>query len=93
MSFLLQRRLRSVARRLAAARADLAVTEEQLVQLAEDADFSSVDALVRDEPAAGLDATEARRHHQAMLAHRQDLTGRIERLERQQDELLDRWKR
>lgn len=86
---LTERRLRQVAERLKALRADLAVTDEQLIQLADEAEDSRIRAMVSETPLAGSDHRDAHRHYEAMLRHRHDVVAEIERLEARQDELLD----
>ena len=87
---LLERRLTEVGDRLKALREELAVVDEQLAALVETADDARLRALVSETPLAGREHTEARRHADAMARHRADLAGDVERLERAQDELLDR---
>ena len=87
---LLERRLTEVGDRLKALREELAVVDEQLAALVETADDARLRALVSETPLAGREHTEARRHADAMVRHRADLAGDVERLERSQDELLDR---
>jgi hypothetical protein len=48
----IERRLRSVSERLRSARDDLGVTEEQLVQLADEADDARLRSLVSETPIA-----------------------------------------
>jgi chromosome segregation ATPase len=87
---LLERRLTEVGDRLKALREELAVVDEQLAALVETADDARLRALVSETPLAGREHTAARRHADAMARHRADLAGDVERLERSQDELLDR---
>ena len=87
---LLERRLAEVGDRLKALREELAVVDEQLAALVETADDARLRALVSETPLAGREHTEARRHADAMARHRADVAGDVERLERSQDELLDR---
>jgi len=87
---MIERRLRSVGGKLARARADLDVAQEQLVHFADESDDASIRALVSDGGSAGLEATEAQRHTAAMTRHRDELVQTIARLEATQDELLDR---
>lgn|SRR5690554_5675290 len=87
---LLERRLGEVAGRLRELRRELQVTDEQLQHLADQADEARVRALVSETPVAERELREAQRHVDAMASHRADLLQSIERLERTQDELLDR---
>jgi len=83
-------RLAEVAGRLKELRADLTITDEQLNALTDEADDARIRALVSETPIAEQEHREAHRHAQAMARHRSDVIASIERLEQQQDELLDR---
>ena len=87
---LVERRLSEVAERLRELRGELAVTDEQLAHLAEQADDARLRALVSETPLAGQEHRDAQRHADAMSRHRADVLSSIERLEQTQDELLDR---
>ena len=87
---LLERRLTGVGDRLKALREELAVVDEQLAAFVDSADDARLRALVSETPLAGREHTEARRHADAMARHRSDLVVEVERLERSQDDLLDR---
>ena len=75
---------------MSALRADLKVCEEQLVQVADDADESRLRALVSETPLAEREYREASRHAERLRRHRNDLVERIASLEADQDALLDR---
>ena len=87
---LLERRLSEVADRLRELRSELSVSEDQLASLAEVADDARLRALVSETPVAEQEHREAQRHADAMLRHLADVRSSIARLERTQDELLDR---
>lgn len=87
---LVERRLSEVAERLRQLREELAVTDEQLLHLAEQADDARLRALVSETPLAGREHRDAQRHADAMSRQRAELASRIARLEQTQDELLDR---
>ncbi|MEO6989442.1 MAG: hypothetical protein ABI239_12450 [Aquihabitans sp.] len=87
---LIERRLRDVSDRIKAVRADLAVAEEQLVHLADEAEDSRMRALVSETPLAEHEYRETQRHADAMRRHRDDLLAEIQSLEVSQDDLLDR---
>lgn len=87
---LVERRLSEVSERLRELRGELAVTDEQLRHLAEEADDARLRALVSETPLAEQEHREAQRHADAMSRHRSDVLSSIERLEQTQDELLDR---
>jgi hypothetical protein len=87
---ILQRRLVDVSERLKRIRAELAVTEEQLVFLEEEADDVRLRALVAETPLADVEARDARRHADALARHRDALRKNVRELEAEQDQLLDR---
>ena len=87
---ILQRRLVDVSDRLKRMRGELAVTEEQLVFLEEEAEDARLRALVAETPLADVEARDARRHTDAMARHRDALRLAVVELEREQDALLDR---
>ncbi|HVN52509.1 MAG TPA: hypothetical protein VMT43_13830 [Acidimicrobiales bacterium] len=87
---LLERRLTENADRLREARDELAVVDEQLAHLAGEAEEARIRSLLSETPLAEHEHREAARHADAMARHRAAVIGEIERLERVQDELLDR---
>jgi hypothetical protein len=87
---LVERRLSEVADRLRELRGELAVTDEQLRHLAEQADDARLRALVSETPLSSQEHREAHRHADAMRRHRAEVQSSIEELERAQDALLDR---
>ncbi len=90
VSWLVERRLSSVASRLKSLRAELAIIDEQLSHLGENADDQAIRALVSETPGASFEARDAQRHVDAMRKHRTHVVEEIASLERKQDELLDR---
>jgi flagellar biosynthesis chaperone FliJ len=87
---LLERRLTDVGDRLKHVRADLRVADEQLAQLADEADEARLRALVSETPLAEKEHREASKHAEAMRRHRDQLVAEIKHLEQTQDQLLDR---
>ena len=87
---LVERRLTEVATRLKQLRGELAVSDEQLLQLAAEADDARLRALVSETPLAGREHQDAQRHADAMQRHRASVLEDIAKLEQAQDELLDR---
>lgn len=85
-----ERRLRQATGRLRAARAELAVLDEQLAALAGEADDAHVRALVSDDPMAGREHRDAQRSAEAMARSRAATLATIAELERTIDDLLDR---
>ena len=87
---ILQRRLVDVSERLKRLRVELAVTEEQLVFLEEEAEDARLRALVAETPLADVEARDARRQTDTLARHRDELRSNVAELEREQDALLDR---
>jgi hypothetical protein len=85
----LERKLRKTGGRLRRLRDELAVIDEQLTHLVDDADDKSLRALVADSPAAALEFREATGHSEAMADHRRHVVAEIDALEVRQDALLD----
>ena len=88
---LVERRLRDVGARLKRLREELVVTDEQLLQLADEADDARIRSLVSETPSSAREHSEAAGHADAMRRHRQAVAEEIARLEQTQDELLDRF--
>jgi hypothetical protein len=85
---LLERRIRDVHTRLVRARDELAVLDEQLTVVQENADEARVRALVSETPLAAREHDEASRHADAMVRAREALVKTVVDLEHRQDELL-----
>lgn len=85
---LLERRISEVHARLVRARQELAVLDEQLAVVAEDAETCRVRSLVAETPLAAHEYAEARRHADAMGRARDALRETVHQLEHRQDELL-----
>lgn len=88
---LVERRLRDVGARLKRLREELVVTDEQLLQLADEADEARIRSLVSETPSSAREHAEAAGHADAMRRHREAVAEEIARLEQTQDELLDRF--
>ena len=89
-SWFLERRLSQVAARLRSLREELAMVDEQLAHLADDADDLAIRALVSETPSASFESNDARKHVDAMRRHRDHVAAQIAELEARQDQLLDR---
>jgi uncharacterized protein (DUF3084 family) len=87
---LVERRLSEVAEQLKAVRRELAVADEQLTHLDEEAEDARLRAMVSETPVAERDHREAQKHADAMRRHRAEVADQLSRLEASQDELLDR---
>ncbi|MFM7044803.1 MAG: hypothetical protein ACKOYG_04540 [Ilumatobacteraceae bacterium] len=88
--WIVERRLRSVATRLVAARAELAIVVEQSAAVADEADDLDLRALMSDAPLDRAEAREAGGHRAAFQRQASRLRDDIARLEARQDHLLDR---
>ena len=66
------------------------MVDEQLAQLVEEADEARLRALVSETPLAEHDHREVQRHADTMAHHRDSVQAEIDKLERSQDDLLDR---
>lgn len=87
---IIERRLVDISSRLKRLRADVAVAEEQLRFLEEEADEARLRALVSETPLADAEASDSRRHADALAKYRDDLQSTIAHLVSEQDSLLDR---
>ncbi len=79
-----------MGKRLAKLREELRVADEQALHFAEVSDDTRIRSLVSETPLADQEYREAQRTTDAMERHRNDLRAEIERLESEQDDLLDR---
>jgi hypothetical protein len=87
---LLERRIRDVHSRLVRAREELAVLDEQLAQVTEEAEDARLRSLVSETPLATHDYSEIRRHADAMTRAREAMAATVADLEHRQDELLEK---
>jgi hypothetical protein len=86
--FLVERRLREVHIRLVRAREELAVLDEQLAQVSEEAEEARLRSLVAETPLAVHEHSEVQRHVDAMARARAAMLATVQGLERRRDELL-----
>lgn len=86
-----ERKLSETTERLRLQRAELAVADEQLASLVDDAEDARIRALVSETPLADREHHEAQRHVEAMAKHRGVLVAQIAELESFQDKLLERF--
>jgi hypothetical protein len=87
---LVERKLTALGERLRGLRQELAVTDEQLVVLADEAGDLHLRSLVSETPMAEREHRDAERHAEAMRRHRAEVEAEIQRAEAEQDQLLDR---
>ena len=85
-----ERRLKDAHQRLARARIELAVLDEQFAVVSDIADDTRLKALVAETPIASREHDEASRHAAAKGRTREALRASITELEQRQNELLDR---
>jgi hypothetical protein len=69
---------------------ELAVADEQLAHMDDEAEEARLRALVSETPLAGQDYRESQRHADAMRRHRDQLVAEVADLENAQNDLLDR---
>jgi hypothetical protein len=65
-----ERRLTQVATRLRALREELAIIDEQLAQLVDEAEDLALRALMSETPSSNQESNDARKHVDAMRRHR-----------------------
>ncbi|MDA8355255.1 MAG: hypothetical protein M0Z95_02895 [Actinomycetota bacterium] len=88
--YLLERRIRDVHQRLVRARQELAVLDEQIAVVDEEAEEARVRALVSETPLAAHEYTDVKRHADAMQRARVSLQSLVDELTRRRDDLLAR---
>lgn len=86
----MNRRLEQNAARLRSARAKLALADEQLTALEDEASNQELRAIVSETPDSAFEYRQASAHAAAMRRHRDDLRREVADLETRQDQLLDR---
>lgn len=87
---LLHRRLAQASARVKELREELRIAEDQLSHLLEETEEKSLRALVAETPAAEFEHREAKKHSDAMSAHRDALRRDIAVTEARINDLLDR---
>lgn len=88
-SWLVERRLSKVGFRLKTLRSELAVVDEQLLYLSEDADDQAIRAMVAETASSSFEARSAQGNLVNMTKHRAKVVEEIAELEERQDQLLD----
>ena len=88
-SWLVERRLSKVGSRLKTLRSELAVIDEQLLYLGEDADDQAIRAMVAETASSSFEARSAQGNFANMTKHRLKVVEEIVDLEQRQDQLLD----
>ena len=86
----MNRRLEQNAARLRAARAKLALADEQLSAMEDDAASHELRAIVSETADSAFEFRQAAAHAAAMRRHRDDLRREVADLEVHQDRLLDK---
>ena len=88
-----ERQLAKTVRRVKEVREKLAIAEEQLAALRDDADDLEMRSVVSDSPFDSQESRQASAHAESMRRHRDDLRRTLSELEARQDALLDRMNR
>ncbi len=86
----IERRLLDLSGRIKSITAELAVTDEQLGFLEEEAESARLRAIVAETPMEVATANEAQKHVDALRRHRGVIAQSISALRTEQDALLDR---
>ncbi len=86
----IERRLLDLSDRIKRITGELAVTDEQLAFLDEEAEDARLRAIVAETPLEVATANEAQRHADAQRRHRDALHQTLQELRSEQDALLDR---
>ncbi len=86
----IERRLRLIGRQMSALRDDLLESEGQSRQLVDEADDARLRALVSETPLAEREHRQADRHAERLQRHRERTISRLNELEDEQNDLLDR---
>ncbi len=86
-----ERKLTRTADQLRSLREELAVLDEQVRHLGDDADDLGLRAAVSDDLSVAPEARRAREHADTLARQRDRVRARIAEVERAQDQLLDRW--
>ncbi len=86
----IERKLRNVSDQVRSLRDELQVTDEQIIQLADEADDARLRALVSETPVAEKEHRKASRHVDRLRKHRARVAAKIATLDAEQDALLDR---
>ncbi len=90
---LIERRLSKVGSRLKSLRSELAVIDEQLLYLGDDADDQAIRAMVAETASSSFEARSAKGNYANMRKHRVKVVEEIAELEQRQDDLLDQMTR
>ncbi|MDH3293633.1 MAG: hypothetical protein OER95_04855 [Acidimicrobiia bacterium] len=85
----IEKRLSSVSDELRRLRSDIRVLDEQLLQVADEAEDSRLRAMVSETPLASAEHRDAAKAVGALRRNREAVAKRIAKLEALQDKLLD----
>jgi uncharacterized protein (DUF3084 family) len=86
----IEKKLMAISRELRTLRDELGVLDEQLIQVSDEAEDSRLRALVSETPLAAHEQRESAKAAAAVKRDREGKLKRLQRLERKQDDLLDR---
>lgn len=86
----IEQKLTATSRELRTLREELNVIEEQLIQVSDEAEDSRLRSLVSETPLAAEEQRETAKAVAAIKRDREGKLKRMQKLERKQDDLLDR---
>ncbi len=86
----IERRLSVIGGQIRGLRDDLRESDEQSRQLSDEADDARIRALVSETPLAEREHRQAERHSDRLRRHRERSQTRLNELQQEQDDLLDR---
>ncbi len=86
----IERRLRAVGIRIGAVQSEIAILDQQLVQLRDELEDARLRSAVEETPSARVDHDGARRQCETMQAERDRQNRDLDGLRKTQDQLLDR---
>jgi len=86
----IEKKLAALSRELRTLRQELGIVEEQLIQVSDEAEESRLRSLVSETPLAAHEHRESAKAAAAIRRDRDAKLQRLAKLERKQDDLLDR---
>ncbi len=89
-TWLIKKELAAATDRIAWMRADLAILNEQLQQLRDEADYAETTSVVAESPLERAEAADVMRNYEGMKRERDRRQRDLEALLRRRDEMLDR---
>lgn len=90
MRWLIERRLRSLTDSVRRTREEIRKLDAEIEQVAEEAEYARIRAIVADDALASHEGFHAQRSAETLLEARASAERRLAKLREQQDQLLDR---